>query len=158
MPDPVTYLFVKWLHIVSATVLFGTGLGTAFQMWMAHRRGDPWVIAGTARNVVTADWLFTATSGVLQPVTGGLLVWIAGYDPLAPWLAWSYALYLLALACWLPVVWLQIRVRDLAEAAVRDGAPLPVAYYRCMKWWFVLGWPAFISLLAIFWLMVKRPV
>lgn len=153
----MAYLIVKWLHIVSATVLFGTGLGTAFQMWTAHRRGDVRAIAVTARNVVKADWLFTATSGVVQPVTGGLLVWMAGYDPLAPWLAWTYGLYVLALACWLPVVRLQIRVRDLAEAAARDGRPLPGAYHRCMRWWFVLGWPAFLSLLMIFWLMVARP-
>lgn len=154
----MTYLFVKWLHVLSATVLFGTGLGTAFQMWMAHRRGDVRAIAATARNVVKADWLFTATSGVAQPVTGGVMIWMAGHDPLAPWLAWSYALYALALACWLPVVWLQIRVRNLAEAAVREATPLPAAYHRCMRWWFALGWPAFLSLLAIFWLMVARPM
>lgn len=152
------YLFVKWLHVLSATVLFGTGLGTAFQMWMAHRRGDVRAIAATARNVVKADWLFTATSGVAQPVTGGVMIWMAGHDSLAPWLAWSYALYALALACWLPVVWLQIRVRNLAEAAVREATPLPAAYHRCMRWWFALGWPAFLSLLAIFWLMVARPM
>lgn len=154
----MTYLFVKWLHILSATVLFGTGLGTAFQMWMSHRHGDFRAIAVTARNVVKADWWFTATSGVLQPVTGGLMIWMTGYDPLAWWLVWSYGLYAVALGCWLPVVGLQIRVRNLAEAAVRDQRPLPDAYFRCMRWWFALGWPAFISLLAIFWLMVTRPV
>lgn len=153
----MTYLLIKWLHIISATVLFGTGLGTAFQMWMAHRRGDVRAIAVTARNVVRADWLFTATSGMVQPVTGGAMVWMAGYDPLAPWLGWSYLLYALALACWLPVVWLQLRARDLAEQAVRQGDTLPAAYYRCMWWWFALGWPAFLSLLVIFWLMVHRP-
>lgn len=152
------YLITKWLHILSATVLFGTGLGTALHMWLTHLRGDVRAIASTTRNVVLVDWLFTATSGVIQPITGFLLVYMAGYDPLAPWLVWSYALYVLALACWAPVVWLQIKVRDIAVTAAAQDLPLPDDYYRYMRHWYWLGWPAFISLLVVFYLMVAKPM
>lgn len=151
------YLILKWLHVLSATLLFGTGLGTAFQMWFAHRHGDPRAIAVVARNVVLADWLFTAPSGVLQPVTGVALVLLGGHDWRQSWLLASIALYLLAGVLWLIVVWLQIRVRALAKAAVEAGTPLPEAYERCMRLWFALGWPAFIGLIVVFWLMVARP-
>jgi uncharacterized membrane protein len=151
------YLILKWLHVLSATLLFGTGLGTAFQMWFAHRHGDPRAIAVVARNVVLADWLFTAPSGVLQPITGAALVVLGGHDWRQSWLLASVALYLLAGALWLIVVWLQIRVRAMAEAAVAAGAPLPEAYHRCMRLWFALGWPAFIGLTLVFWLMIARP-
>lgn len=126
-------------------------------MWLTHRRGDVRAIASAARNVVLVDWLFTTTSGIVQPVTGFVLVWLAGYDPLAPWLVASYALFLVALGCWLPVVWLQIRVRDLAARAAADDAPLAEDYHRYMRRWFWLGWPAFLSLLVVFYLMVARP-
>lgn len=152
------YPWVLWLHVLGAVILFGTGLGTAFHMWMTHLRGDLAAIATTARNVVFADWLFTATAGVLQPLTGMTLIYLGGFDPVAPWLLISYALYLLALGCWLPVVWLQLRVRDMAIAAMARKEPLPERYYRYMRYWFMLGWPAFIALLVVFWLMVaKRP-
>ncbi len=155
MSDP--YLWLKWLHVVSATVLFGTGLGTALHMWLAHLRRDPRAIAVVARNVALIDWLFTATSGAVQPLSGLALVHLSGIDPFAPWLVVSYLLYLVAASCWFRVVWLQIRVRDIAAAAVADGRALPPEYDRCMRNWFVLGWPAFLSLLAIFALMVLRP-
>ena len=151
------YLILKWLHVLSAALLFGTGLGTAFQMWFAHRHGDPRAIAVVARNVVLADWLFTAPSGVLQPVTGVALVLLGGHDWRQSWLLASIALYLLAGVLWLIVVWLQIRVRALAKVAVEAGTPLPEAYERCMRLWFALGWPAFIGLIVVFWLMVARP-
>lgn len=152
------YLATKWLHIVSATVLFGTGLGTALHMWLVHLRGEPRAIAVTARNVVAVDWAFTATSGVVQLVTGITLIVMRGYDPLSPWLVGSYALFCLAFICWAPVVWLQIRIRDIAEAAVAAGAPLPSDYYRYMRHWFWLGWPAFVALMVVFWLMVAKPM
>ncbi len=155
MSDP--YLWLKLAHVVSATVLFGTGIGTAFHMWLAHLRGDVAAIAVVARNVVLADWLFTATSGVVQPLTGFALVALAGYDPFAPWLVATYAFYLGAGGCWLPVVWLQMRVRDLAVAAVADGAPLPPLYRRYMRLWFGLGWPAFVSLMGALTMMVFKP-
>lgn len=151
------YLWLKWLHVLSSTVLFGTGMGTAFQMWFAHRRGEPAAIAVVARNVVLADWLFTLPSGIVQPVTGFALVQQAGFDPFAPWLVVTYGLYLLAFVCWVPVVVLQIRVRDLVARAVRDGTPLPAEYHAAMRLWFTLGWPAFLALVVIFLLMIAKP-
>lgn len=151
------YGIVKWIHIVSSTVLFGTGLGTALHMWLTHRGGNVQAIASTAKNVVLVDWLFTATSGVVQPVTGVILMLLVGFNPAAPWLVASYVLYAIAFACWAPVVWLQIQVRNLAQAAANEGAGLPPAYYRYMRWWFSLGWPAFFALLAVFYLMTVKP-
>ncbi len=151
------YPALKALHVLSATVLFGTGLGTAFHMWLAHLDGDPRVVAAAARSTVLADALFTAPAVVAQPATGLALVLLAGHDPFAPWLLLSYALYALAGACWLPVVWLQIRARDLARDAVAARAPLPAEYHRAMRLWFALGWPAFLAVIATVWLMVAKP-
>ena len=136
------YAALLTLHILSATLLFGTGLGTAFYLWMAHRGGDPRSIAAVSRHVVIADFLFTAPAAVIQPVTGIALVGLGGIDPRSSWLVAAYLLFALAGACWLPVVGLQIRIRDLARDAVAAGRPLGPAYRRCMAIWFALGWPA----------------
>jgi uncharacterized membrane protein len=151
------YLLLKAIHILSAAVLFGTGLGIAFFMWRADRSGDVAVIAATARQVVLADWLFTAPAVIVQPVTGYLLAIEAGYALNERWLLLSAGLYVLTGACWLPVVWLQFRMKTLAEAACEQNAPLPAAYRRAMRLWFALGWPAFGAVIAIFFLMVFRP-
>jgi len=153
--DP--YLWLKWLHVVSATILFGTGLGTALHMWLAHLRRDPRAIAVVARNVVLVDWLFTATSGVVQPLSGIGLVSLGAAGLFESWLVASYLLYAVAAMCWIPVVRLQTRVRDIAAASVDGETPLPPEYDRCMRAWFWLGWPAFVSLLGVFALMVMRP-
>jgi len=153
-----TYLWLKWAHIVSSTVLFGMGAGIAFFFVRAHRTGDVRVIAAVGRDVVLADAIFTASAVVLQPVTGLAMVTIAGLPLSAPWLRCSVALYLLIGCCWLPVVWLQVRMRDLALLAAQSGSPLPEAYFRLYRWWFGLGWPAFIGVLAVFYLMVVKPV
>jgi len=152
-----TYLWLKALHILSATVLFGTGLGTAFHMWMAHLSKDARVIAAVARNVVIADWLFTTPAVIVQPISGLMLFWLGGIDPLSSWLVVAYVLYLIAGGCWLPVVWLQIKIRDVARDAVALDRPLPPVYHRYMRIWFALGWPAFAAVIIIFWLMVKMP-
>jgi len=151
------YQALKLLHILSATVLFGTGLGTAFHMWAAHRRGDVPGIAAAARSTVAADWLFTAPAGVLQPLTGVLLAREAGFSLSEPWLLATYVLYTIALGCWLPVVAMQIRVRVIARQAEDAGTALPAHYHKLMRAWFWLGWPAFVSLIAVFWLMVVKP-
>ncbi|RED54277.1 DUF2269 family protein [Aestuariispira insulae] len=151
------YLIAKWAHILSSTILFGTGLGTALHMWLTHLTGNEKAIAVTARNVVRADWWFTTPSGIFQPLSGAVLIWQAGYDWNEGWLLATYGLYLLALCCWLPVVWLQLRACRMAERAVVEGQPLPEAYFRYMRRWFWLGWPAFIALITIFYLMVARP-
>ncbi len=151
------YLLLKWVHILSSTVLFGFGAGTAYYFWMAHLSRDARTIAKVGSMVVTADWLFTGTSGIVQPLSGLLLAANAGYDLGASWLVVTYLLYGVALACWVLVVWLQIRARDLARAAVVAGTELPPNYFRVMRLWFALGWPAFLGLLGIFWLMVAKP-
>ncbi|HEV2607410.1 MAG TPA: DUF2269 domain-containing protein [Xanthomonadaceae bacterium] len=151
------YLVVKWVHILSSTLLFGTGLGIAFFMWMAHRRGDVRVIAGVARLVVIADAMFTAPTVLIQLVTGLWLMHRSGLSLQLHWLALALVLFVLVGACWLPVVWMQIRIRDLAMEAVARSSPLPQRYYTLMRAWFILGWPAFLGVLAIFWLMVVKP-
>lgn len=152
------YLVIKWLHILSATVLFGTGLGSALYMWFTYKSGDVQAMAVVNRQVVWIDWVCTGGSGLVQPITGFAMVHLAGYDPFAPWLLWSYALYLLAFACWAPVVWLQIRCRDMAVEAARSGSALPELHHRYMRRWFMLGWPAFVGLLGVFWIMVVKRV
>lgn len=151
------YFLLKTIHILSSTALFGTGIGTALFMWMTHRRGDVAAIAVTTRHVVLADWLFTTPAMVIQPLSGFWLLHLMGIDWMTAWVWISLALYLLAAACWLPVVVIQYRVRALAEAAHRDRTALPAAYFRLMRWWFALGWPAFFALVAVFWLMVAKP-
>ena len=149
---------VKWIHILSSTLLFGTGLGTAFFMVMAHRSGDAQTISTVAKIVVMADWLFTATSGIVQPVTGLWLVSLVGYSSEDGWLLATYFIYGLALLCWLPVVWLQMKIRDIATEAAQGGKALPQEYFKYFRIWFFLGWPAFIGLLLVFYLMVAKPI
>ena len=153
--DP--YLLARWLHILSSTVLFGTGIGTAFQMVWAMRTGRVETIHSVASGVVLADWLFTTPAGIVQPLTGLWLIYLAGYSLTAPWLLLTYGLYALAFVCWAPVVHLQIRIRDLAGEALAAGLPLPDPARRLYRIWFALGWPAFGALTGVFWLMVTRP-
>jgi uncharacterized membrane protein len=145
------------VHVIGAAVLLGTGAGIAFFMLLAHRTGDSHVVAATARIVVIADFLFTATAVVAQPVTGVLLALEVGYSLWEGWIALSILLYLVTGAFWLPVVWMQMRMRDLAAAAAGKGQPLPHSYVRLFHWWFAFGFPAFAAVLAIFWLMIARP-
>ena len=154
MFDPV---ILKTAHIVSSTVLFGTGLGTAFHGLASNLRGDLHAIVAGNRNVVLADWLFTTPAVVLQPVTGVLLAMEQGWPLDSHWLLAAIGLYVFVGACWLPVVWLQIRMARIAEECLTSGAPLPPIYQTYLRWWFALGWPAFISMIAIFWLMVAKP-
>jgi uncharacterized membrane protein len=151
------YLWVKWLHIVSSTVLLGTGFGIAFFFVRAQRTGNVAVIASVGRDVVLADAVFTAAAVIIQPASGVALALMAGYPLSSPWLLLSIAMYFLVGACWLPVVWLQIRMRDLAVAAATTSSPLPTEYKKYYRWWIALGWPAFIGVLVIFYLMVAKP-
>lgn len=152
-----SYLFAKTVHILSSAVLFGTGLGIAFFFLMGVRSGEPAMAWFAARTTAIADMIFTLTAGIVQPLTGFWLVFATGIDPFSGWLVLSYALYLIALACWLPVVWLQLRMRDML-AAQMAGAPFDeMRYRRYFRWWCVLGWPAFIGLVAVFWLMATKP-
>ncbi|HEY0011785.1 MAG TPA: DUF2269 domain-containing protein [Allosphingosinicella sp.] len=151
------YFLLKFLHVIGATVLLGTGAGIAFFMLMAHRTGDVRTIAATARIVVIADIVFTATAVVAQPITGVLLAQTAGYTLGEAWIVASILLYLFTGAFWLPVVWMQARMRNLARAAAEAGEGLPAAYHRLFRWWFAFGFPAFAAVLLIFWLMITRP-
>ena len=151
------YLVLKFLHVIGATVLLGTGAGIAFFMLLAHRTGDTAVVAGVARIVVIADYVFTATAVVAQPVTGVLLAKVGGYSLTEGWIVASIALYVFTGMFWLPVVWMQSQMRNLARAAAEAGEPLPPRYHKLFRLWFAFGFPAFAAVLAIFWLMIARP-
>ena len=152
------YMIVKWLHILSSTFLFGTGIGSAFYMLFTSLSRDVRAIAVVSRHVVLADWIFTSTTIIIQPVTGIYMMHLAGYPWTSKWIMYSIGLYFVAGACWLPVVWIQLKMRDMAQVAARDGTDLPALYWRYLKIWVTLGIPAFIALVIIFWLMVAKPV
>jgi uncharacterized membrane protein len=151
------YFILKYLHVIGASVLLGTGAGIAFFMLAAHLSKNTAVIAGTARIVVLADFLFTATAVVAQPVTGVALAYVAGYALWEGWIVLSILLYILTGLFWLPVVWMQMELRNIATGALAKNAPLPQRYYTLFWWWFAFGFPAFASVLAILWLMITRP-
>lgn len=151
------YLLIKFIHILSSTILFGTGIGTASVMVYGHYTQDTRVIAAISRYVVMADWIFTTTSGIIQPLTGVLMVLLVGYSFFTPWIIGSIVGYLIAACCWFPVVYLQIKMRDYAIKAHSTQTALPEAYYRCFRVWFCLGWPAFIALIVVFYLMTAKP-
>jgi uncharacterized membrane protein len=154
----MTWLLVlRWLHVLGATVLLGTGAGIAFFMVMARRTGRPDLIAHVAQTVVVADLLFTATAVVAQPITGALLAHALGWSLSEGWIVWALSLYVLTGLFWLPVVAIQLRLRDLARGAADGGGELPEAFHRLYRVWFALGVPAFAAVLAIVWLMVARP-
>lgn len=153
----MAYFLLKFVHLLGAVMLIGTGAGIAFFMLMAHRTGNVATIAGVARIVVTADFLFTATAVVVQPISGLWLAREVGYPLTEGWILLSIVLYLVIGAFWLPVVIFQMRMRDLAEAAAAAGGPLPAAYHRLFRTWFAFGFPAFGAILVILWLMIARP-
>jgi uncharacterized membrane protein len=151
------YITVKWLHILSSTILFGTGIGSAFYLLMATVGRDAKTVATVTRHVVITDWVFTATTAVFQPASGFWLMHLAGGMPAStPWIAASLALYAFAIACWVPVVWIQLRLRDLSAQAAAANTALPGAYWRFFRWWTALGFAAFIAFLSIFYLMVAK--
>lgn len=148
---------LRWVHVIGASVLLGTGAGIAYFMVMAHRTKDAKIIAHTAATVVVADWLFTASAVVLQPITGLLLVYLVGWDLRDGWIVLSLVLYVVTGVFWLPVVWIQMRMRDIAQQAYEQGNGLPAQYYRLFGIWFACGFPAFAAVLGIFWLMLTHP-
>ena len=153
----MSYELLKYLHVLGAIVVLGTGIGIAFFMLAAHQSGDVRFIARTAATVVVADMLFTATAVVAQPITGYLLTQTMGIPLSTPWVLLSLVLYVVAGVFWLPVVWMQARMRDLARAAAASGEPLGRSYHRLFRTWFVFGIPGFGSVMAIVWLMVAKP-
>jgi uncharacterized membrane protein len=151
------YLLIKWVHILSSTILFGTGIGSAFFMFVVNRKRDVAVIAAVTRYVVIADWLFTSPAVVVQLVTGGLLMHEAGYALHEGWIQWGVGLYVFVGMCWLPVVWIQIQMRDMARAALETSTPLPARYWQLDRWWIILGSLAFPAVVVIFYVMVVKP-
>lgn len=154
----MSYLLLKWIHVLSSTLLFGTGIGSAYYMLFASLSRDVRAVWVVVRYVVLADWIFTTTAIIVQPVTGLWMAYLLGLPLTTPWVAWSIALYFVAGACWLPVVWLQLKMRDMAREAVTEDQPLPALYGRYLRIWVALGIPAFAALVVVFYLMVAKPV
>jgi len=146
-----------WFHVIGATVLLGTGAGIAFFMLLAHRTRDAKIIAHVSGTVVTADLLFTASAVILQPFTGTLLALEIGWPMDSGWILASLILYVFTGLFWLPVVAIQLKMRDLARVAAQADSPLPAEYYRLFRIWFICGCPAFAAVLGILWLMVTKP-
>lgn len=151
------YFLVKYLHVLGAIVILGTGSGIAFFMLVAHRTLDAAFIARTASTVVIADMIFTLTAVLLQPVSGGLLMMLSATSLTEGWLLVSLALYALAGVFWIPVIFMQIEMRDLAQAAVANGHALPPRYFALFRRWFLFGIPGFGSVMIILWLMIAKP-
>ena len=152
------YEWLKLIHILSSVLMVGTGFGSAFYMFMANRSRNLQAQLIVSRLVVKADWWFTTPAVIIQPVSGIAMVHLAGWPFDAPWLLWTYALYALAALCWLPVVWLQIQMRNMAKIASETSTELPAIFWRYTRYWKRLGYPAFIAMLGIYWLMVTKPV
>lgn len=152
------YFTIKTLHILGSTILFGTGIGIAFFMYASRHARNLHEKYFAARMTVLADYIFTAPAVILQPATGIWLILNSGYGAHDLWLSLTYGLYLLAGCCWLPVVWIQIQLRRMLAEAIHRQTDLSPRYQRLFRIWFWLGWPAFISLIAIFFLMVMKPV
>ena len=152
------YLMIKCLHIISSVLLVGTGFGSAFYLYFVNRSKNVTAIAEVSRLVVLADWCFTTPAVIIQPLSGLVLLHLGGWDLDSTWVQISITLYLIAGLCWLPVVWLQIEMRDMAIAAATARSKLSERYWRFTKYWERLGYPAFICMLAIFYLMVNKPL
>ena len=148
---------LHWLHVIGAAVLLGTGAGIAFFMVVAARTQNSSTIASVARIVVLADFVFTASAVLAQPITGFALIEVAGWSKWDGWIMASLALYLVAGALWLPIVWVQMQLRDLAVEAAAKGEDLPPRFHELYRIWFWSGFPAFAAVLAIFWLMINKP-
>ena len=152
----MTYLTLKYLHILSMVLLFGTGLGSAFYKWMADRSQNLEHIAQVNRHVVLADWIFTTPTVIFQPVSGLIMVYLAGIPVTTFWVSTSLALYILAGLCWVPVVWLQIQMSKIANSSAKHQQALPDKYWRYSRIWFWLGVPAFTAMVLVVFLMVFK--
>ena len=150
------YLFLKWIHILSATILFGTGIGSAFYLFAANRRKNTTDIYFAIRHVVIADWVFTTPAVIVQLLTGVAMVHVAGYSYSDFWIRWGLILYFFVGACWAPVVWVQIKMRNMVKHAVETGTPLPARYWKMDRWWIILGSLAFPAIVLVFYLMVFK--
>ena len=153
----MSYLVIKYIHLISMVLLFGTGLGSAFYKWMADRSGVVAHIAVTNRHVVLADWIFTTPTIIIQPLTGIAMLSIAHIPLSSSWVLISLALYAFAGLCWLPVVWLQIRMKSLSDTANDTQSKLPALYWHYARIWFWLGVPAFLAMMSVVFIMIFKP-
>ena len=151
------YFIIKWLHILSSTILFGTGVGSAFFMFMANRSRNLSHIHFAVRHVVIADWLFTTPAVIFQLLSGLYLVHLGGYHVTDIWIMAALSFYAFAGACWIPVVWMQVKMRDMATVALANGQDLPPRYWIYDRWWIILGCLAFPAVTIVFWFMVAKP-
>ncbi len=151
------YFIVKYLHVLGAIVILGTGGGIAFFMLMAHRSRSAAFIARTASVVVIADMLFTLTAVIAQPITGGVLMMLSSTSPTEGWLATSLVLFAVAGAFWIPVIFMQLEMRNLARLAAEKSQPLPARYFALFRRWFAFGIPGFGSVMIILYLMIAKP-
>ena len=151
------YFLIKYLHVLGAIVILGTGTGIAFFMLMAHLSRDPIFIARTAAIVVIADMLFTLSAVLLQPVSGGVLMAMSATELSERWLAASLGLYAVAGLFWIPVIFMQREMRNLARTAVAQHEPLPPRYFALFRRRFLFGIPGFGSVMIILWLMISKP-
>ena len=152
------YTTIKTLHILSSTILFGTGIGIAFFMFRSCFTTNVHEKFYAVRNTVLADYLFTFPAVVIQPMSGVALIYMAGFDWTALWLMVTYIIYIISGLCWLPVVWIQIQLKNMCKEATESGTELPERFHKLFKIWFLLGWPAFVGLVIVFYLMSAKPV
>lgn len=154
----MSYLLLKLIHIISSTILFGTGLGSAYYLWQAHRQLDLHARYFAVRNVVIADWVFTTPAVIIQPITGVALMHVLHLPFSIHWIALTLLLYVLTGACWLPVVWLQMKMEKILKVSIATNQnTLPKQYYFYYRSWLYLGWPAFTMVIIIFYLMIFKP-
>lgn len=151
------YLWLKLIHIISSTILFGTGIGTATVMLYGYFSKNITAMAVINRYVVLVDWIFTGTTGLIQPISGLWMVYLSGYSLHSLWIIGSIIGYFIAAICWFIVVYLQIKLRDISIFSAQSNSELPGIYHVYFKWWVILGCPAFISLIFVFYLMVMKP-
>lgn len=151
-----TYLVLKYVHVLTAAVLLGTGAGIAYFMFTACLSRNIEALRVVARNVILADWIFTATAVVLQPVTGAWMMIERGWPFTSNWFIVTAMLYVATGACWIPVVFLQYRMARLANDATSFEALGP-EFNRAFRWWVALGVPAFGMVLALYAIMIFKP-
>jgi uncharacterized membrane protein len=152
------YLVVKTIHVISSTILFGTGIGIAFFMLRSYYTDNMHQKLFAAKETVIADFIFTFPAGITQVVSGIWLVWNSGYQWSDLWLTTTYIIYIIAGVCWLPVVWIQVKLRNIVADSAANQTQLPPTYFKLFRIWFLLGWPAFTGLVVIFFMMIAKPV
>ncbi|MBX8499589.1 DUF2269 family protein [Pseudomonas lijiangensis] len=152
----MTYLLLKYTHIIAAIFLFGFGMGSYLYLIAASRTGNPHVIAHVARMVVRFDTWITTPAGFLQIITGYLLTRIMGLPLTTEWVLTSLVIFLCVGSLWLPVLVLQKQLQTMALTAVHSGAELGAEYQSVYRKWFWLGVPGFAGMFVIVLIMVTK--